>query len=379
MKLPSAKRDGFVDRSPLLADSDSEVSSFLNSNESRLNNIDDNASQEIGDSSSYNHVDDVNHNEVLSYHNVATTWLHPYSSTKLYIHDLSENFTAKFVAWLAIYNCFIIGGTIDLQLAMSLPLFKALGISASRTQLYISMQTAPWAMNSIVGVMSDLFPLLGYHKRYLASLANLIGIAGCSALLVISSKTDIALLDGEASNQTLADCIVICLIAVSYTAMVGNVVGWGKAAELMRLNPQTGSSIVSFGNWWRLIGKLIGQSLAGVLAFGECFKVFFVLLLSFSLTPLLPTLFGWIPEEKRNRNDPGMISLCGPWLLFDKKALDGKETLFMFITVSGLFAPLLAFITTYTSLQIGLLFATVCIVATFVANYVVFPMSVSRK
>ena len=179
MKLPSAKRDGFVDRSPLLADSDSEVSSFLNSNESRLNNMDDNASQECGDSSSYNHVDDVNHNEVLSYHNVATTWLHPYSSTKLYIHDLFENFTAKFVAWLAIYNCFIIGGTIDLQLAMSLPLFKALGISASRLQLYISMQTAPWAMNSIVGVMSDLFPLLGYHKRYLASLANLIGIAGC--------------------------------------------------------------------------------------------------------------------------------------------------------------------------------------------------------
>ena len=101
MKLPSW--DGFVDLSPLLADySDSEVSSFQNSNESRLNNSDDNASQECGDSSSYNHVDDNNHNEVLSYHNVATTWLHPYSSTKLYIHDLSENFTAKFVSWLAI-------------------------------------------------------------------------------------------------------------------------------------------------------------------------------------------------------------------------------------------------------------------------------------
>ena len=277
------------------------------------------------------------------------------------------------------YNCFVIGGTIDLQLAMSLPLFKALGISASRLQLYISMQHAPWAMNSIVGVMSDLFPLFGYHKRYLASLANLIGIAGCSALLVISSKTDIATLDTTSPNQTLADCIVICLIAVNYTAMVGNVVGWGKAAELMRLHPQTGSSIVSFGNWWRLIGKLIGQSLAGVLAFGGYFKVFFVLLLSFSLIPLLPTLFGWIPEEKRTKNDPGMISLCGQWLLFDKKALEGKETMFIFITISGLFAPVLAFITTYTSLQIGLLFATVCTVATCVANYVVFPKSVSRK
>jgi len=73
MKLPSW--DGFVDRSPPLTDSDSEVSSFQNSNESILNNSDDNASQECGDSSSYNHVHDINHNEVLSYHNVATTWL----------------------------------------------------------------------------------------------------------------------------------------------------------------------------------------------------------------------------------------------------------------------------------------------------------------
>jgi hypothetical protein len=88
-----------------------------------------------------------------------------YNSTILYFTNLSGYFTAKFLGWLGINMCFISGGAFSLVMALSLPLFKGLGIDASRQQLYMSLITAPWAMKPFIGVASDLFLLLRTQAR----------------------------------------------------------------------------------------------------------------------------------------------------------------------------------------------------------------------
>jgi len=306
------------------------------------------------------------------------TWRHPYISTKSYFRELSGYFTANFLSWLAVNNCLVSGGAFTLVMAVSLPLFKGLGIGASRQQLYASMISAPWAMKPFIGVASDLFPVLGYNKRYFALFAVLVGFAGCSALLGgISPNTDDAVSDGPEAVVALTDLIVICFTAVSYEAATLDILGEGKYAELMHLHPESGSSIISFKFGFSLLGSIAVQSFVGPLSDGGHFHALFWIALALSLTPLLPTLVGWIPERKRTGDDPGMVELCGRCLLFDKGSFLEKKAPFVIITLCGLAAPLLAAVTTYASLYVGLGFAAVLIVAFCAATYTIFPRSVS--
>jgi hypothetical protein len=306
------------------------------------------------------------------------TWRHPHSSTKLYFRELSGFFSANFLSWLAVNNCFVSGGAFTLVMAMSLPLFKGLGIGASRQQLYVSMISAPWAMKPFIGVASDLFPILGYNKRYFALFAVLVGFAGCSALLGgISPSTDDAVSGGPEAVVALTDLIVICFTAVSYEAATLDILGEGKYAELMHLHPESGSSVISFKFGFSLLGSIVVQSFVGPMSDGGFFHALFWIALAFSLTPLLPTLAGWIPEQRRTGGDPGMVELCGRYLLFDRGSFLEKKAPFVVITLCGLAAPLLAAVTTYASLCIGLGFAAVLIVAFCAATYTIFPRSVS--
>jgi hypothetical protein len=307
------------------------------------------------------------------------TWRHPYSSMRSFFVELSGSFSANFLSWLAINNCFVTGGAFTLVVSTSLPLFKGLGIGASRQQLYMSMISAPWAMKPFIGVASDLFPVCGYNKRYFALLAVLVGLAGCSALVGMSPSTGAAVQAGPDAVVALTDLIVVCFAAVSYEAATLDILGEGKYAELMHLHPESGSSIISFKFGFSLLGSIVVQSFVGPLSDMGYFHALFWISLAFSLTPLLPTLVGWIPEKRRTEDDPGMAKLCGRCLLFDGGAFREKKAPFVVITLCGLAAPLLAAVTTYASLYVGLGFAAVLIVAFCAATYSIFPRSVSLR
>lgn len=296
-------------------------------------------------------------------------WHNPYSSTKIYFSDLSGYFTTKFLCWLAINNCFITGGSYTILTALSLPLFKDLGIDASLNQMYMCMINLPWAMKPFVGVASDLFPICGYNKRYSALIGIIIGVAGCCSLLWLVPDT--------LNNAKEAEWIVLCFAAVSYQAAALSSSGDGKYSELINLHPQSGSSIVSFNSGWYFLGCILAQSFVGLLSDKGYFHILYWIVLFLSLIPLLPTLLGWIPENKRVKNDPGMVPVCGQFLLFDKGTFQSKRVAFLVITLCGLSAPSLMVITTYDSVSSSICFAVVLIVLFCGATYFVFPKCVS--
>jgi MFS family permease len=297
------------------------------------------------------------------------TWYKPYSSTKIYFSDLSGYFTAKFLCWLAINNCFITGGSYTIVTALSLPLFKDLGIDASLNQMYMCMINLPWAMKPFIGVASDIFPICGYNKQYSALIGIIIGVAGCCSLLWVVPDT--------LNNAKEAEWIVLCIAAVSYQAAALSSSGEGKYSELMNLHPQSGSSIISFNSGWYFLGCILAQAFVGPLSDKGYFHILYWIVLFLCLIPLLPTLLGWIPEKKQSKEDPGMISLCGQLIMFDNGSFQRKRVAFLVITLCGLSAPSLAFIATYNSFSSGICFAAVLIVLFCSATYFVFPKSVS--
>ena len=299
---------------------------------------------------------------------------HTLSCITMYFVKLSSLSSAKFLSWLAITNCFCSSVQIT---AMSLPLFKNIGVIASRQQLYASVILCPWAMKPLVGVASDLFPILGFNKRYSALIAILVGLVGCSALLAIYPVLDNAKQESLNTVQNLGCWMVLCFTAITYESAALSILGEGKSSELMQLHPESGSSIITFKFVWSRVGNILVQSFVGPLSDKGLYQILLWILLAFSLAPLLPTLFGGIPETKRTKEDPGMMGLCGQLLLFDRGAFQRKKSSFIVITLCGLSAPLVVVVTTFASLWVGLVFSAVLIVVFCGATFPLFPTSVS--
>jgi len=310
------------------------------------------------------------------------TWCSPYNSVKVYCSELSIYFSKGFLGWLMINAFFVYGGVYTLVDNISLPLFKELGIAASQQQMYMSLIYTPWAMKGFIGVASDLFPILGYNQRYYILLAIVIGVAGSSGLLALAPLLGIQNPSKDLSanlnnvEPTHIHWIVICFIALNYMAATLDHLGDSKSAELMNLHPESGTSIVSFKFRWCLAGSIMAAALVGPLSDSRNFYSLYLICLVFVLTPLLPTLFGWIPETVRTKEDPGMTTLCGHWLLFDRGTFWKRSILFSLTILCSLSSPLVSFMVAFVSLPIGLALAAVILILFCIATYVIYPKSV---
>ena len=367
-----------IDPSPLISsqmsgDSSTQVTEDMSSyaEQEMINSQGSNKPTTAANNNNNNNEDDPHTLTPPTWHD---TFFHPFSSTKTFFTELSSFFSWEFLSWMAIQQCFISGGVFALVMSLGLPLFKELGIDAARQQLYMSMIFAPWAMKPFIGVASDLFPIRGYNKKYFALYSIIIGLVGCCVLLgLYHSGTAQAAIDaGPEAVQNFADWIVICFTAVSYEAATLDILGEGKYSELMRKYPESGSSIISFKFGWSLLGSIITQSFVGPMSDAGYFHILFWIALMLSITPFYPTVMGWIPEKKRTKDEPGMTKLCAG-CLFDKGSFQDKKTPFLIITACGLAAPIMAAVTTYASLGIGLAVSAALLVGFTAATYFIFP------
>ena len=255
---------------------------------------------------------------------------------------------------------------------VGLPLFKELGISASRQQLYTTMIISPFALKPFIGVASDLFPINGYHKRFLALFSIMTGLLGCITLLVLyhTGSASAAVSQGATSVQRLADMIVGSMFLMNLEGATLEVLGEGKYSEILRLSPETGSSIISYKFGWSLLGTILTQTYVGPLSDAGYFHVIFWIALVLLIAPFYPTLRGWIPEKKRTAEE--MVKICRG-CMFDKSKFEKRRIPFIAISLSGLAAPIMAAVSTYFDLGIGLVSSGFVVLALAAITYAVFP------
>ena len=231
-------------------------------------------------------------------------------------------------------------------------------------------------MKPFIGVASDLFPIGGYNKKYFALYSILVGLFGCAVLLSLfqGGAADAAIAKGQSAVNVLTDYTVICFTFISYEAATLDILGEGKYSELMRRHPESGSSIISFKFGFGLLGSVVVQTFVGPLADAKYFEVLFWIALVLSLTPLYPTWRNYLPETKRMADEPGMRRVCCGRMLFDNGSFQRKRAPFIVITLCGLSAPILAAVTTYADLAIGLIVSATLLVAFAVATFLIFPL-----
>lgn len=306
-----------------------------------------------------------------------------------YLSRLSNAFTYQFLSWLTVQHFTLNGGVMPILWSITLPLFKGLGIDASRQQLYTTVMTSAFALKPFTGIASDLLCIRGYNKKYVALISIVIGFCGALAAVTLYKTKSVseAILSSSQGGTTtsyysvedaqhLANWFTVCFFTMCVEVANLDILAEGTFSELMR-HTNTGSSIISYRSGIGCIGAIITKAYVGPMSDAGNFETLLCIACVLSIASFWPTLHGGLSEKKHSSDEIGMVKLF-PGLLFNRGLFEKKKMPVIAIAISGLAAPIFLVITTCTDLIIGLIFAGFILIALAVLTKVVFPAKFFR-
>lgn len=226
-----------------------------------------------------------------------------------YFAKLNDAFGWRLMVFIVLSQMLLKGMVHTMSMKVMLPIFKdVLHLDAVAMQKYHLVAMLPWSMKPFMGLLSDKLPLCGYHKRPYLVAALLVGVAG-SAVLFFATR---------------ALSISLCFAAVHVQVSFFDLMTEGVYSAQMRQHPQTGSGMVTYVQLCIHVGSLLAFLLVGLLSDAGTLMALFACVCSFCMVPMMPTLFGWLPETATAHNTP------------EQKAMVAV------IAASGLCAPVLA-------------------------------------
>lgn len=262
----------------------------------------------------------------------------------------------RFLLFLIISQFLVKGVLYRMTMSSMLPIFKQLGIGASDLQIYMAVAMSPWTLKPLVGVLSDVLVIRGYHKRYWLLQAALVGTVAAALTFPTAHAPMI---------------LVLCFIGINYEMAIVDVLTEGRYAETMQLYPESGSDIVTFVNGAQTLGSIVAMSFVGVLADNQLFWVIFFFAIVLCLTPLVPSGLGWLPEERQTPTE-------GQCVRVDREIFHANQAVFVLVAFTGFAAPGVAFLSTYTNRVLGLVCAALVLGGALLGMFMAFPRSIAR-
>jgi len=202
------------------------------------------------------------------------------------IKNIITIFGLKFLILLFI-NQLILKGLLYYGIFNNLifPLFSYLGISTSTIQIYSTFMYLPWTLKPITGLIVDTTIILFYKKIFWQWFSCLIGI--CSTLIFFTNNYNIILL------------IFSFVLLNSFIAIL-DLICESKYSEIMRLNPESGSSIIMYNSLCQQIGAFMGMIIIGPLMDNNNYFVIFLIIGISTFISIYPNVANWINENKNN-------------------------------------------------------------------------------
>ena len=282
-----------------------------------------------------------------------------FSSMTIYMERLVCVLSLKYLLFLGIVKLFICGIYANLIGACFLPVFQRLGVDAATEQVLILVCTLPYSGSPLFGIISDVIPIGGYHKKYWMAVSILAGASACAILGFDSTAL---------SNTTIT---VTCMVFMNLELAVLNLLNEGKYCELIRIHPYAASDIVSFTQACAAIGSLFGSLMVGPLSDAGNLHAIFYIAFGLSLVPLFPTLLGWLPEKRRSIGENGLHEFCaGSCLMIDADRCCKKQdnTIYIALLV-GICGPTVALISAYMNQTIGITIVAIVLLLVLVLSY----------
>jgi hypothetical protein len=158
-----------------------------------------------------------------------------------------------------------------------------LHLTASQAQLMAAVARTPWNIKPIYGILADCFPIFGYHRTYYITLAGIVGSLSWLSLSLHELTLPFSILAMLLGNHATASPDVIIDACV---------------AEKSNQYPTMASDLQSLCSGSLAVCGIIATLTSGFLihTFGPAASFFFLTLTSAIL--LIPSLLGWLGEEK---------------------------------------------------------------------------------
>eukprot|EP00928_Gymnodinium_smaydae_P009542 TRINITY_DN13577_c1_g7_i1.p1 TRINITY_DN13577_c1_g7~~TRINITY_DN13577_c1_g7_i1.p1 ORF type:complete len:545 (-),score=115.44 TRINITY_DN13577_c1_g7_i1:257-1891(-) len=165
-------------------------------------------------------------------------------------------------------------------------MYKLYGVPAPQAQIFGGVTQLPWALKPIIGLVSDLVPILGFNKApYMGIVSVLGGIALASAAFLPQNVLTVGL-------------FVVCLFMAALQQSTCDLLSEAKYAEKMQTAPQHGPSLLSYVWFGLTLGGLFATLISGPVLdkFGPT-SMFAVALVP-ALFVLYPVCAGYMEEKK---------------------------------------------------------------------------------
>lgn len=293
---------------------------------------------------------------------------YPWLATIGYVKRVESVFGMRFLFFLGVSQMLLKGTAMYMTTSIMLPLFKnVLGIDAVQLQFYMLIVFLPWAVKPILGLLSDLTLIGGYHKRYWLIQAVIVGTAGAGLAILAYAK------------QSAAG-IALCFMGVQLQIAIFDLMSEATYSKLMRDHPYTGSDAVTLVQGYQHIGSIIAMLLVGIMADHNLYYPLLSIVLCACVLPLMPTLFGWLPEEKNPHGIPqGNQSRCGQAFQFvGREQMKRDKGMIAVIAFTGIAAPITTLVVQLGDPGVGLVLALVMTSFILLGAYIVFPRIIFR-
>jgi hypothetical protein len=267
----------------------------------------------------------------------------------------------RFLIFLCVTQMLLKGIAISIASTVGLPLFKqVLGTDASHLQLMMMITALPWSVKPLFGLLADLTRVGGYHNRYWLLVA-----LGTGSLC---AGGGIAFVRGARSTWGL----VLMLTGIQFEIALFDLLSEGCYSARMRDTPGSGSDVVNFAQYMQIGGAIIAQLVVGPLSDAGQFTVLFALLAALCMTPLVPTLMGWLPEEHHAEDGVCRVRLVGG------DQLRRDAAMIAVIAFTGLVAPAVAITANTWDPVVGAALALLLCTTVLVAAFFAFPPIIAR-
>src|SRR6185295_14772629 len=275
-----------------------------------------------------------------------------------YHQRLLRIFGWRFLVFLCVTQCVLKGLTMSVVSSLALPLFKQLlGADAATLQLALLVVELPWSVKPLFGLLADLVRIGGYHNRYWLLTSLAIG-SGCASLCLVLITS---------STAGGAWAFILALMGIHFEIALYDLLSEGCYSARMRDNPDSGSDVVNFVQYLQLGGGIVARILVGPLADTGRFTVIFAILIGICVAPLLPTLVGWLPEE---RHAGPCVAIIPPQ--------HGNRGMIMIIAFTGCAAPIVTLLANLWDPAVGAAAALLLVCSALVGAFFLFPPILAR-
>jgi len=201
-----------------------------------------------------------------------------------WFNNLNHHFGYKLLVLLLVVQ-HLVKGFAHAFSGQAIPyLYRSLKVPAPQVQIFGGIASLPWAMKPILGLISDIFPVNGYHKAPYMLLVSIFGAAACLYI-------------GLLGNITIT-MLVLCLVLFNLQGSTCDLLSEAKYAEKMQVAPAHGPALLTYVWFGLQVGGFIAVSSAGSVIHYLGPRVNFLIAAVPAAIVIIPVAMGYMEEKQ---------------------------------------------------------------------------------